>query len=235
MRLRAVYLILFFNFFVFIMMLISNVFTTRGDLIQMLLFLRYGAQYGPRVSEGDWFRLITALFVHGGIFHVLFNSYALYYFGSIVESFYGPEKFFVSYLASGIAGNLATHFFYYHSISVGASGAIFGLIGMLFVAGFKRDTPFFLRPVTGLSLLPIVLINIVYGFLPGTNINNAAHLGGFLMGMVMGYIAKPLQWRRQNLWRTISMILLVLVVLSYVLLLRQIPQIDDAIRSLRVR
>gem|GEM_PF-4638881 len=138
MRKRAVYFILLFNAFIFVMMTFSGVFSTRDPVLQMLLLLRYGAQYGPRVDAGDWFRLITALFVHGGILHILFNSYALYYFGLIVEDIYGTEKFLVGYFFTGIVGNLATHVFYHDTISVGASGAIFGLIGILFAAGFSK-------------------------------------------------------------------------------------------------
>ncbi|MCD6550932.1 rhomboid family intramembrane serine protease [Thermotoga sp.] len=233
MRKRAVYFILLFNAFIFVMMSLSGIFSTREPVLQMLLFLRYGAQYGPRVDAGDWFRLITALFVHGGILHILFNSYALYYFGLIVEDIYGTEKFLFSYFFTGVIGNIATHIFYHDTISVGASGAIFGLIGVLFAAGLRKDTPFFMRPVTGASLLPIILINVVYGFLPGTNINNAAHLGGFLTGMLLGYTMKPFSWKRRALWKAIAILTVLLVALSYAFLIKQIPEIDEAIRRFR--
>ncbi|PLV59520.1 rhomboid family intramembrane serine protease [Thermotoga sp. KOL6] len=233
MRWKAVYFILLFNFFIFIMMTLSGVFSTRDSILQMLLFLRYGAQYGPRVDAGDWFRLITALFVHGGLLHILFNSYALYYFGLIVEDIYGTEKLLFSYFLTGVIGNVATHIFYHDTISVGASGAIFGLIGVLFAAGFRKDTPFFMKPVTGMSLLPIILINVIYGFLPGTNINNAAHLGGFLSGMLLGYTIKPFSWKRRALWKIVAIGVIIFVVISYIFLIRQIPEIDAAIRRFK--
>ncbi len=188
-NLKATYVILGFNVLIALLMLfLSSMATFRS---QAYLLIRLGAQYGPLVSGGEWYRIVTAMFVHGGLFHLLFNSYALFYFGTIVESIYGVEKFVFFYLLTGVAGNLATQFFYYRSISVGASGAIFGLVGILFALGFRRDTPIFLRQFTGMALLPMIVFNVVYGFIPGSNINNAAHLGGFLSGMAIGYFAQP--------------------------------------------
>ncbi len=235
-KIKATHIIAFINVFIAILMFISGVFTERHPLAQTLLFLKFGAQYGPAVSQGDWFRIFTAMFVHGGILHILFNTYALIYFGSIVENVYGIPRFISFYFTSGIVGNLATQVFYYKSLSVGASGAIFGLIGVLFSAGFRRDTPIFVRPFTGLSLLPIILFNLVYGFIPGSNINNAAHLGGFLTGMLFGYLttASPYLRRRvKALWITVAAILVGIIIVSFVFLAIRAPEIDALLRKLR--
>ncbi|WP_276318650.1 rhomboid family intramembrane serine protease [Marinitoga lauensis] len=110
----------------------SNVYT--------LIFA--GAQYGKLITiSHQYFRFITSMFVHGGFLHIFFNMYALYYIGNIVERVYGPYKFITIYLASGIGGAALTQLFMPEAFSVGASGAIFGLIGLLFGAGFRDDTP----------------------------------------------------------------------------------------------
>nr|WP_083815764.1 rhomboid family intramembrane serine protease [Pseudothermotoga thermarum] len=192
---------------------------------QAYLLIRLGAQYGPLVSGGEWYRVITAMFVHGGLLHLLFNSYALFYFGTIVESIYGTEKFVIFYLLAGAVGNLATHVFYYRSISVGASGAIFGLVGILFALGFRRDTPIFMRQFTGMALLPMIIFNVVYGFMPGSNINNAAHLGGFLAGMAIGYFADPrpvyASWKRGSriFWKAAAILSCLFVAFCFFMLI----------------
>ncbi|MFN4190879.1 MAG: rhomboid family intramembrane serine protease [Pseudothermotoga sp.] len=219
---KVTYLILVINITVAILMFFVESFSSIRN--QAYLYIRFGAQYGLLVSNGEWYRLITAIFVHGGFLHLLFNSYALFYFGNIVESIYGVEKFVFAYLLTGIAGNLATHFLYYRAISVGASGAIFGLVGMLFALGFRRDTPFFMRQFTGYALLPMIIFNIIYGFMPGTGINNAAHIGGFLTGMILGYLMTPrpayASWKKRVTitWRTIAFTCAGLVLFSFILL-----------------
>jgi len=169
----------------------SFVYCGIGVPVSAAKYLIFGAQVGVIVSRcGEWFRLITALFVHGGILHILFNMYALYYLGNLVEFTYGVWRFLTFYFASGIVGNIATQIFYPTSISLGASGAIFGLAGVLLTAGFRSDTPIFIRGYTGISLLPMIIFNIIYGFIPGSGINNAAHIGGLLTGMIFGYLVK---------------------------------------------
>lgn len=196
-------------------------YVTRAALNKdNIVYILFGAQYGPLVARGEWFRLATAMFMHGGFLHLAFNMYALYILGSYVESIYGTDRFLSYYFLTGLAGNLATHVFYYNSLSVGASGAIFGLVGALFGAGFRRDTPFYLRPITGTALLPMIVLNIILGFIPGTNINNAAHIGGLLAGVILGFFL-PVHdnYRTRLLWRFIARVLVVFFGLSYVLLI----------------
>ncbi|MCD6449547.1 MAG: rhomboid family intramembrane serine protease [Thermotogaceae bacterium] len=150
-------------------------------------FLVFGAQYGPLVSQGQWFRIVTALFVHGGILHIAFNMYALYQLGYIIEMVYGEWKMLIIYFISGIAGNIATQFFYYNSLSVGASGAIFGLAGAIFITGYKEETAYYMKSLA-MGVLPMIIINVIYGFIPGSHINNAAHIGGLIAGILLGKI-----------------------------------------------
>ncbi len=241
---RASVLILLANVVVFISMEIYSLFGRN----RTLAYLIFGAQFGPLVDRGEWFRLFTSMFLHAGILHILFNSYALYIFGLIVEEEYGPWRFLTYYLTSGFLGNLATQFFYHDSLSLGASGAIFGLIGVQFALGLKKETPFFMRGFTGMSLLPLIIFNILYGFIPGSGVNNAAHIGGFLCGMAFGYLTRlPSHWTFHTMrsvlkgemrlsdlgawksrvivemvWMVVALVLLGVVFLSFVDLVRTV-------------
>ncbi len=226
--------------------------------ISVAKYLLFGAQVGVIVSRcGEWFRLFTAMFVHGGLLHLLFNMYALYYLGNLVEYTYGIWRFLVFYFASGFIGNVATQIFYSSSISLGASGAIFGLAGVLLSAGFRSDTPIFLRPYTGAALLPMIIFNIIYGFIPGSGINNAAHIGGLLTGMIFGYITRvPYHsnvsvkellfrmrykdfwtnpWyrnlRREFLWFLTGLIFVIMVTVSFILLIPASVRMLSAIKG----
>ncbi len=160
------------------------------------------------------------MFVHGGLFHIFFNMMALFYVGNIVERAYGPSRLITIYMLSGIFGNILTHFFIPYAISVGASGAIFGLIGLLFGAGFRHDTPVILKPITGTALLPIILINVIWGFLPGANINNFAHLGGLAVGFTFGWLT-PIRYTKTSykVWKILSYIAYGLIILSFIMLI----------------
>lgn len=188
-----------------------------------IAYLLFGAQFGPLVSGGQWYRIVTAMFMHGGFLHLAFNMYALYILGSNAEALYGTYRFLSFYLLSGIVGNIATQIFYYDALSVGASGAIFGLVGALFGTGFRKDTPFYLKPMTGTALLPMIILNIVLGFMPGSGINNAAHIGGLVTGIILGRSVPVYpSYRLERIWKVIMYILIGVVILSYVLLVKDI-------------
>ncbi len=181
--------------------------------------LNFGGQFGPLINNGEYYRFVTALFVHAGWLHLLFNMYALYYFGRLVENVYGSSKFIVVYLLTGLAGNLLSQFFYYSVPSVGASGAIFGLIGLLLGATyFRHEFPDQVKRQMYFLLIPVVLFNVVYGFIPGTDINNAAHLGGFGSGLVLGIFLSPMyRWSKlSNLWKAGAIASVFLITLSFV-------------------
>ncbi|OAA31265.1 protease [Kosmotoga arenicorallina S304] len=158
-----------------------------GDVYTLLLY--YGGVSRSALSSGLVYTPVTALFLHGNMWHILFNMYALYQLGFIVEGLFGRSKFIVLYFLSGIVGNLTAIAFTPY-ITIGSSSAIFGLVGVLFILGFKKDTPVMLRSVTGFSLLPIILLNLFFG-LAIPNISNAAHIGGLLAGMLLGWFIPP--------------------------------------------
>lgn len=171
------------------------------------------------ISNGEYYRFVTALFVHAGWLHLLFNMYALYYFGRLVENMYGSSKFIVVYLLTGLAGNVLSQFFYYGTPSVGASGAIFGLVGLLLGATyFRHEFPDYAKKQMYLLLIPVVLFNVVYGFIPGTDINNAAHLGGFGAGLLFGAFLSPMyRWLKpKKLWKAGAVVSVLLITVSFV-------------------
>ncbi len=169
--------ILAINILIFIYMSMTGSTTNSGYLIA------FGAKYNPLIAAGEYYRLFTSMFLHIGIAHLMFNSYALKMLGKDVESIYGTTKFLFIYVVAGIFGSLGS-FLFSPAVSAGASGAIFGLIGAYMYFGIRRPAIFSAR--YGLNLVSMLLINIVFGFtVPG--IDNFAHLGGFLGGYLSSW------------------------------------------------
>lgn len=170
------YALIIINVLVFLAMYIFG--KGSEDTLTLLLF---GANYPVLVRAGDYYRLITSAFLHAGLLHLIFNNYALYVIGSQLESFLGKAKFLIIYLVSAICGSLMSMLFS-DGISVGASGAIFGLLGSLLYFGYNYRV--YLGTVLKSQIIPLIIINLVIGFItPG--IDNAAHIGGLLGGLGM--------------------------------------------------
>lgn len=153
-----------------------------------LTLIKFGANLDIlTVGLGEYFRLITCSFLHIGIFHLLFNMYALYVIGSQAESFFGKIKYLIIYLFSAVSASLLSLMFSANVISAGASGAIFGLMGALLYFGYHYRI--YLGNVIKSQIIPIIVINLLFGFLV-SGVDNAAHIGGliggFLMAMVLG-------------------------------------------------
>ena len=141
--------------------------------------IKYGVQYQPLIRQGQYYRLFTAMFLHFGVYHLLFNMYALSAIGPAVDYVCGPVIFLIVYLGAGLSGNIATMILDgkrgSSSLSAGASGCIFGLLGACFVlaiAGYG----FSMR-----SILTTLAINLIYG-LSSKRINMMSHVGGFIGG-----------------------------------------------------
>jgi membrane associated rhomboid family serine protease/Tfp pilus assembly protein PilF len=158
-----------------------------------LTLIQFGA-YSHRlvVYDGEYWRLITHTFLHGGSLHLLLNMGVLFVVGNLLERLYGGSRFLVLYLFSAIGGSLATLYFVRDAPSVGASGAIFGLMGALVALGLRyRDRlPRRRNRIFGLGLLPFIACDIFLGF-TFPHINNAAHLGGLAVGFAGGLILTP--------------------------------------------
>jgi membrane associated rhomboid family serine protease/Tfp pilus assembly protein PilF len=155
----------------------------------------FGANYGPYTLAGQWWRLVTYMFLHGGIWHIVFNMWCLWDLGQLCESLYGRWTYATIYLITGIAAGLASVGWNPGAMSVGASGAIFGLAGALAASYYLGEfslPSFAIRPMLR-SLAFFIGFNVLFGigynvFLGGNygGIDNAAHIGGLISGLLLG-------------------------------------------------
>ncbi len=171
---------------ILILNLIAYIITSIGAGIngQNILF-RIGALYGYAVFAGQWWRVITAIFLHIGIFHFLINSYSIFIICPPIEKIVGTFRFVMLYLISGLAGNLLTIFIDPGMVSAGASGAIFGVFGAFF--GLNYRYRLFPPPLMN-QLYVLLVINVVISLVPG--INGWAHFGGLAGGFIFSLVIK---------------------------------------------
>lgn len=149
--------------------------------------VQWGANAGALTISGEWWRLLTCVFVHGGLLHIAFNMWCLWDLGRLSESLYGRWTFGALYILCGLGASLASIIWNVHVLSVGASGAIFGLAGAL-IAAFKLgefSVPRAALSGTMRSLLVFVGFNLIFGAASGVT-DNAAHVGGLLTGLILG-------------------------------------------------
>ena len=140
-----------------------------------------GVLYGPIVAQGDWWRLFTAMFLHYGPLHLGMNMLALWWFGAAVETVLGRGRYLLLYLVSGLAGSAGALLLSPEALTVGASGAIFGILGAAFVLERQRTY------VLGGGAVSIIALNLAFTlFIP--NISIGGHLGG-LAGGALGILA----------------------------------------------
>lgn len=132
------------------------------------------------VNFNQYYRLFTGMFLHAGILHLLFNMYALYIIGMQLESFLGKAKYLIVYLLSGIGASMLSIFFS-NSFSVGASGAIFGLMGALLYFGYHYRV--YLDSVVKSQIIPLIVLNLILGFTI-SGVDNWAHIGGLVSGIL---------------------------------------------------
>jgi membrane associated rhomboid family serine protease len=158
---------------------------TGTDLQQSQALYDHGGLYGAAVLQnGEWWRLVTSAFLHGGIAHIALNMIALYQIGQFVELLYGRGRYALVYVLAMLGSGLLVTFLAPNQVTIGASGAIFGLFGALVAAGLRLGA-------RGRSLitqtLPIIVINLVFTFsVPG--ISWEAHVGGLVTGFVAGLL-----------------------------------------------
>lgn len=129
----------------------------------------------------ELYRLITSMFLHAGIIHLAFNMYALYVLGPQLESFFGKFKYILIYFISGIIGGLVSMIFQGSAVSVGASGAIFGLIGAFIFFGYHYRVYF--GSVIKSQIIPLLVANLLLGYMV-SGINMSAHVGGLIGGVL---------------------------------------------------
>jgi rhomboid protease GluP len=151
--------------------------------------LPWGANFGALTLQGQWWRLVTAMFVHIGIVHLALNMWALWNLGMLAEYLYGPKTFLALYLLSGVAASVVSVGRNPLIVSAGASGAIFGLAGALIATLYlgKLPTPRHALRTSLISLVVFAGYNLAYGFLKG-GIDNGAHVGGLVSGLLLGSV-----------------------------------------------
>ena len=171
------YALIYINVIIFLLMHIIG----NGSLDSNTL-INFGASLDSRVLGGEYYRLITNSFVHIGLPHIMFNMYALYIIGHQIESFLGKSKFLIIYLFSALTGSLLSLAFSSNTISAGASGAIFGLLGALLYFGYHYRI--YLGGVMKSQIIPLVILNLLLGFIL-SGIDNAGHIGGLIGGVLM--------------------------------------------------
>ncbi|MEV6190974.1 rhomboid family intramembrane serine protease [Streptomyces sp. NPDC051920] len=145
------------------------------------------------VAEGQWYRMVTSMFLHGGVMHILFNMVSLWWIGGPLEAALGRARYITLYFVSGLAGSALSYLLADPGQpSLGASGAIFGLFGA--TAVLMRRLNYDMRPVIGL-----LVVNLIISFSPGFNIAWQAHVGGLIGGVVVGYAMVHAPRERRNL------------------------------------
>jgi rhomboid protease GluP len=236
------------NFFVFLLMWQSSGMTSAGlSAFSQEVLIAYGAKVNVLISQQhQWWRFVTPMFVHVNLLHLLVNMYSLWVVGPYVEKLYGSAKFVVLWVLTGVAGVVASYFsvvgpetqlgslgrFLFKTDDVpsaGASGALFGLVGALFVFGikFRHELPEGFKRAFGTGMLPIIVINLFIGYLGRGVIDNAAHLGGLAAGAALALVV---EYRRPGektavaiTWQVLRLAALTLVAVSFLKMAQHFP------------
>ncbi|MDG2431683.1 rhomboid family intramembrane serine protease [Flavobacterium sp.] len=186
-------LLLLANILVFFSMFFSGVHFFSPAILDLI---HWGANYGPLTTDGDWWRLITSVFVHIGFIHLVANCYALAYVGLFLESHLKKIGFLSLYLFCGILASLSSLYWNEDLVCAGASGAIFGMYGILLVLIITKEIRQKLSTNTKFFIVFFIVINLLYSFEEGTD--GAAHFGGFFAGIVFGSLYAYFKTKRNN-------------------------------------
>lgn len=208
------------NIAIFILMAISGINILLPDNESLI---KWGANFRPITLEGEWWRLITNCFLHIGILHLLMNMYALLYIGLLLEPHLGKARFTAAYLLTGIVASIASLWWHDLTISAGASGAIFGMYGV-FLAMLTTNL---IEKSARRALLTSIAVFVGYNLLNGMKggIDNAAHIGGLIGGVVVGYAYYPSLKKPEatNLKYSVIGVLAVLILATSFIAYKKIP------------
>src|SRR5580700_2658187 len=173
------------NVLVFLIMVLRGVSPLLPSPQEAIAF---GADYGPYTLNGQWWRLATSMFVHFGIVHIGLNMWCLWNLGRAAEHLMGRASYLLAYFVSGIFSSIASVYWHPMGVGAGASGAIFGMAGVLVSYVYLKKTPSHIKINSRMlgSLGTFIAYNLAFGALPG--ISNAAHIGGLAMGLVVGAV-----------------------------------------------
>lgn len=197
--------------------ILLNIIVFMLSLLDYNMIINCFANYYINVKNGEIYRLLTACFVHANFLHIFFNMYALYYIGPMVEKYYGKLKYLLIYLGSGIMGSLFSVVLS-NNVSIGASGAIFGLFGSMLYFGYKYRATLdgFVRS----GIIPVLFINLILGFIV-PNIDVYGHIGGLIGGLLLSYIVGVYRkTKKKNTINGLIIITLLIASLSYMLIIK---------------
>ncbi len=221
-RFWATYTLVGLNVLVFLAMIVAG--ASYDDTQQVL---RWGADFGPRTLGGQWWRLLTSMFLHFGPLHLAFNMWALFNVGQVAEALFGSRAFLVLYLLSGIGGSLASVLAHPLGVGGGASGAIFGVVGGVIVAAVLTRRRSGNERLLG-RMLPSLLLFVFYNLLIGfrtEGIDNMAHLGGLGVGAALA--AAVLMWPTASLGRVAAAFLIALGGAAYAVRVVRAPVLAE--------
>jgi len=193
-RARVTWSILAANVLAFVLVVIAG--GSPFDISSATL-IQIGGNFAPLVTGGQWWRLLVNVFLHASLLHIGFNMLALWQAGPLVERLFGSLPFALIYLGAGLGGSVASIFWRQEVVSVGASGAVFGIYGALLAYLAGQRGAFSLSSLRSLrvSALAFIIYSLAFGF-GTTGIDNAAHLGGLAGGILLGAaFARPLEKR----------------------------------------
>lgn len=191
-------IILVINFAFYLAMVAVSVHSSQQPVSESLgtvwqgfsgrLLLLFGGKYGPLITQhGQWWRLLTAGFLHGGLLHIAMNTWVLFDLVAEVEQFYGSARLIIMYLFSTFTGFLLSTLWDPGTVSIGASAACFGLIGAMMAIGIGRSHP--MAQAIRSYYRRWAIYGIIFSFMPFMRIDVAAHLGGLAGGFIVGYVA----------------------------------------------
>lgn len=192
------------------------IMTAMGGSTNSQVLVECGARVTPLIRAGQWWRLITPVFLHIGFAHLVINSITLYFLGMYIEELFSHWRMLVIYLVSAVTGNLASTYFLPNTISAGASTALFGLFGAFLMLGESFHDNELIQQISRQFLI-LVGINIVMDlFLPGVDL--AGHVGGLLGGFLVSYIiAAPFVGHVRLYKRFLSSIVLFFVIVIMII------------------
>ena len=201
------------NVAVFLGMLFAGVSIIDSPSGQDLV--RWGANFGPYTIAGQWWRLLTCVFVHGSLLHIAFNMWCLWDLGSLAESLYGHVTFAVIYLLAGVGASVASLVWNPNVLSVGASGAVFGIAGALIASIYLGEFSLPRTAFTGTlrSLVFFVGFNLIYGAM-SSYVDNGAHVGGLISGLILGAVIAKLAPKPDSPLRRLAALALVVVIIG---------------------
>lgn len=191
------------NILIFIVMCVSGVSFFTPEIQDII---DWGGNYGPSTTDGGWWRLLSACFLHYGILHLVMNCYALAYVGLLLESYLKKRDFLLTYLFCGILASFTSLYWNTNMVSAGASGAIFGMFGIVLVATACNKIDKTTKIPLLITIGSFILLNIAGSFKEG--VDGAAHVGGLVSGLLFGIILVLLSKKR-----TIGILIVTLVTL----------------------